>query len=301
MKTIDTCSWIFWNQYEKKIPQKGNEGSLRGTLVHLIFELLLSPRHKKHYKAIIDAQDIKGSPAIRRLVLKLLVKSKILNTVNYDMCNEMILVGLKTDFFGDGGSLGEPEFRFELQNENPKYKVRGYIDKLVFYNDGKIKIVDYKSSKQKFKGDDIAANIQAMVYSLVGYKIFGADDVSAEFIFLRFPRQPLQQVHPSGDQLKGFEYYLSHIYHLINNFSEKDAVSNMAADSSKNRWLCKAGKWECPYMRPFKYYALVDGDGKTVKTALAKTDLKAEEGQSLIIKYYEGCPSYKNVSAKGAL
>jgi hypothetical protein len=298
IKSLETCSWLYWCQYANKIPQRSNEGAMRGTCVHLIFELLIQDKHRKHYDAIMQAGNIKGSPAICRLVIKLLRKDRILTTTNYDMVNDMILVGLRTDFFGlegkEQGFLGEPEYRFEIISDDPKYRIRGYIDKIVFYKKGRIKIVDYKSSKQKFRGDELDANVQSMAYSLAGYKVLGATDVTTEFIFLRFPRQPIQAVHLTQEQLKGFEHYLAYIYELINDFDLKDAQSNMAAFSDKNSWLCKAGKWECPYFKGFSYYALVNKDGTIARTSM-KNDLDAQPGQELKVLKYAGCPAHKTI------
>ena len=54
-------------KYHLNLPDKTNSGALRGSLCHLIFELLLKPRHKKHYEAIIKKKDITGSGAVLRL------------------------------------------------------------------------------------------------------------------------------------------------------------------------------------------------------------------------------------------
>jgi len=209
----------------------------------------------------------------------------------------MILVGLNLDFFGEGGTVGEPEFRFELSNESPEYKIRGYIDKTITYPDGHVKIVDYKSSKAKFSGDDLEANVQAMVYSLVGYKILKAKKASAEFIFLRFPKQPLQQLVFTESQLKGLEHYLSYMYELTNSLTAETAKNNLAINCEKKKWLCKAGKWECPYLRPFKYHALLDAEGNVARTALKKEDLKPEPGQTFTILEAAGCPGHPNISS----
>jgi len=302
IKCLETCSWLYWNQYEKKVPQKTNDGALRGTVVHTIFEVLINPRHHHHVHELIAKKSVNGSPAVRRLLIKLLGEQNILNVTNFEMCDEMIVVGLKTDFFGRGGKLGKPEFKFELVNEDPLYKIRGYIDKLVFYDGGRMKIVDYKSSKSKFSGDELTANIQSMAYSLVGYKMFNAKDVTAEFVFLRYPNAPVQSVHFSRQELAGFEQYLAYIYQLINPFTEDKAITNLAANSQKNKWLCKAGAtWECPYYRPFKYYALVDENGKVARTALSEDQLTPESGQTMVSKEYLGCPAYPQTSAIGEL
>ena len=51
IKTLDTCSWLFFSKYHLKVPDTTNDGACRGTIVHLIFELLLKPKHKKKYFA----------------------------------------------------------------------------------------------------------------------------------------------------------------------------------------------------------------------------------------------------------
>lgn len=294
IKTIESCTWLYWQQYICKVPQKKEAGALRGGLVHLIFQLLLKQRHRKHYYSILKAKTVNQSPSICRLIVKILGKEKILSVDNFNLCKDMILVGLMEDFLGNGGKVGEPEFKFEISNENPKYKIKGYIDKLIFYGDKNVKIVDYKSSKYKFSGDDLSANVQSMVYSLAGYKLFKAEKVTTEFIFLRFANSPRQKLCFSQEQLKGFEEYLAYVYQIINNFDEKKAKSNMAAYNKKNNWLCGRGAWICPYIKPFTYHATLDKDGKIVKTAIDRKDLEKKGEQKCITMHYTGCPAWKN-------
>ena len=49
IKTLDSCSWLFFSKYHLKVPDTTNDGASRGTIVHLIFELLLKPKHKKKW------------------------------------------------------------------------------------------------------------------------------------------------------------------------------------------------------------------------------------------------------------
>jgi hypothetical protein len=44
IKTLETCSWVYWLNYHAKVPQSQNDGALRGTICHTIFELLLNKR-----------------------------------------------------------------------------------------------------------------------------------------------------------------------------------------------------------------------------------------------------------------
>ena len=70
LKTLETCTWSYWCNYHLKLPQKQNEGAQRGTVCHLVFEMLVKKKHRKHYDRIVKANSIDGSPAIVRLVMK---------------------------------------------------------------------------------------------------------------------------------------------------------------------------------------------------------------------------------------
>ena len=48
IKTLQSCSWMYYAKYIIGIPDKGNDGSSRGTVCHLIFEVLGDPRRKKN-------------------------------------------------------------------------------------------------------------------------------------------------------------------------------------------------------------------------------------------------------------
>jgi hypothetical protein len=122
IKTLETCSWVYWNNYHTKVPQSQNDGALRGTICHTVFELLLNKRHLKNYKRIIKKNAIDGDEGVNRLVKKLSVKVK-LDESNYKLLNDMILVGLKNDFFGEGGEIVKPEYDFEIKNDEPKYQM----------------------------------------------------------------------------------------------------------------------------------------------------------------------------------
>ena len=295
IKTLETCSWVYWNNYHTKVPQSQNDGALRGTICHTVFELLLNKRHLKNYKRIIKKNAIDGDEGINRLVKKLSVKVK-LDESNYKLLNDMILVGLKNDFFGEGGKIVKPEYDFNIQNDEPKYHIRGFIDKPI-----KIKkemhIIDYKSSKYKFRGDDLEANIQAMMYSLASKKLWPKLKPIVKFLFLRFPKQPIQELVFDDNQIKGFEHYLEHINDYVNKFDEESARSNFAIDSAKNKWMCQVGGWKCPYKDPYKYYVKVNDKGEVIETSL-EDNFKDIEGFKVETRTYEGCPKFQISSDK---
>jgi hypothetical protein len=295
IKTLETCSWTYWLNYHLKIPQRSNDGSDRGTICHTIFELLLNKRHLKNYKRIIKKNAIDGDEGVDRLVKKLSAKVK-LDESNYKLLNDMILVGLKNDFFGEGGEIVKPEYDFDITNEEPKYHIKGFIDKPI-----KIKkemhIIDYKSSKYKFRGDDLEANIQAMMYSLASKKLWPKLKPIVKFLFLRFPKQPIQELIFTDEQIKGFEHYLEHVNDYINKFNEESARANFAIDSQKNKWMCQVGGWKCPYKDPYKYYVKVNDKGEVVETSL-ENNFKDIKGFKVETRDYEGCPKFQSSSKK---
>jgi hypothetical protein len=290
IKTLETCSWTYWLNYHLKIPQRSNDGSDRGTICHTIFELLLNKRHLKNYKRIIKKNSIDGDEGVAKLVKKLAKKVQ-LKEENYKLLNDMILVGLKNDFFGEGGEIVKPEYAFDITNEEPKYHIKGFIDKPI-----KIKkemhIIDYKSSKYKFRGDDLEANIQAMMYSLASKKLWPKLKPIVKFLFLRFPKQPIQELSFDEDQIKGFEHYLEHINNYVNNFDENSAQANFAIDNVKNKWMCQVGGWKCPYKDAYEYYVKLDKNGNQVESSL-NNDFKNLEGFTVETRKYEGCPKFK--------
>lgn len=296
IKTLETCSWVYWNNYHQKIPQTQNDGALRGTICHTIFEILLNSKHKKHYNQIIKNNSIRGSKAVERLVKKL--KFKVgLDGSNFEILDQMIMVGLKSDFFGgEDGKIIQPEYPFEIKNKSPKYHIKGFIDKPV-KKKKEMHIIDYKSSKYKFRGDELEANIQAMMYSLASKKLWPKLKPIVKFLFLRFPKQPIQELKFNDEQIKGFEHYLEHINNYIDNFDEKSANANFAADSDKNKWMCQIGSWKCPYKDGYEYYVKINKDGQIIESSLKQIEETGEE-YTIEKRLYKGCPKFHSSNSK---
>ena len=310
LKTLETCSWSYWCNYHLKLPQKQNEGALRGTVCHLVFEMLVKKKHKKHFTKISKAGTIKASPAIHRMVMKHLTQMEnsfdlpMTNEENTELVDDMIVVGLNCDFFGKGGQVDKPEHEFLLDNKDPEYKIRGFIDKPIVYKRGKkIKIVDYKSSKYKFRGEELHSNVQAMVYTLAAQQEWPEYTPTVEFQFLRHPRSPLQQLQFNKEQLRGLEYYLAHSFQIINNFTEETAVTNYAYDTKKNSWMCKIGKWRCPYIDPYDYFVTVNEEGTETKKSFKKRELEnsLKDGEKIEKRSYKGCPRHSTTESENIL
>jgi len=309
IKTLETCSWTYWCKYHLGLPDTTNSGALRGSLCHLVFELLLKPRHRKHYDGIIEKKSVKkGSAAVERLIVKHLKtfvtnsKEGIPEKEDHDLMHKMVYIGLAHNFFGHKGAVIDcPEQEFRIENKGPNYNIYGFMDKPIKYKKKKtIKIVDYKSSKRKFTGEDLESNVQAMMYALAATKLWPEfKKIIVQFLFLRFPRQPVQELEFTKDQLKGFEVYLEHLNVVINSFSEEEAKLNFASDNEYH-WLCGPAKsgWICPFHKPFDYYSLLDEEGNQVKSS-HKNDLGPSDGQTVEKRHYSGCPA-KMCSSKSS-
>ena len=297
IKTLDTCSWLFYSKYFLKTPDTSNDGASRGTIIHLIFELLLKPRHKKKYFT-----KLKRSPTailrikpVNRLLNKHAKRLNVNDKDNLALIYQMLYVGFNHDFFCKGSKQLKEEEHFEIEGDN--FIINGFIDKKAFYKN-KIDIWDYKSSKSKFNREEIEANYQALMYSLATLKKDGIIP-EVKFLFLRFPDSP-EQAAPklTEEELDGFEIFLSELADLLSDYNEDKALENLAKNGKKYRWLCgseKPGKWICPVRRPFEFFSLTEkGSGKIIKSAHTENELEASEGQEIVKQDYEGCPAWNN-------
>ena len=173
IKTLQTCSWQYWSKYHLKLPDKSNEGSLRGTICHAVFECLGNPRHKRHYTRMIKSQNTYASPPIKRMIEAYAKKYSIDDFENMDLINQMIVEGLNCDFFGtqDGKpslSISEKDFDVSIKEEGKNYRILGFIDKLFLFKKKKLAIIrDFKTSKQMFSGKDYTDNMQNLMYCLL--------------------------------------------------------------------------------------------------------------------------------------
>lgn len=317
LKTRETCSWQYWCKYHLRLPDGSNDGARRGTVVHAVCEALLNPKHRDKYDEIIAKHSVWGIDYMKRY-LNLLFHREGLGATspkgedNKQMVEEMILVALSIDFFCENGILEKPEEEFCIENEKPYYKIRGFIDKLA-YCPSFIRLVDYKSSAQKFKGKELTNNIQAKMYSLWAKKAKGLSAI-AEFLFLRYPKDPIQTFEYSEKELEEFELFLEQRQSEFENFTQEDAMSDMAYDKGyggegfSGKLVCGYGTYEgqckkdgTPYYQcfakyPFWYYHIFDESGK-LKLSVREEDLpnvldSFSVTDRIECNFYQGCPRF---------
>jgi ATP-dependent helicase/DNAse subunit B len=315
LKSFTSCSWLYYCNYFLKIPQADNQGALQGNVCHSFFECLLEKRRKPIFKVVMKAGTTKASPSAYKLVKRLIKRNKLPATDEiFDRIDKMILVGLKSDFYVAGGKIVGKEYRFKIENKEPRYNIYGTIDKISLIKKTKVcQIDDYKSSKVKYSGEDKESGIQALVYSLACKKIWPEYKPIVRFHFLQFPDEPVQEVSFTDETLMGFEHYLAETQIRIDAFSEKSAYLNFAADepipadgSFGGRLSCGFAKrpnqmkkdgspmWACPFKFAFTYF-IVKKNEKFVSAHLKKENIILKDGETIESNDYQGCPRYRDI------
>ena len=279
IKTAQSCSWLYYAKYKLALPDSGNDGSSRGSICHLVFELLGEPKRKKIYSSIIKNKDIFASKSIERLVYKHAKRLNVDDDDNINLIKEMTLNGLLYDFYGDTASkpteaISEKDFEITHIDGDVRYKIKGFIDKLFLYKKSKKAIIrDFKSSKQVFQGKEVSDNLQDYMYSLAVRHLYPEySNRQSEFLFLKFkldhrdsknkvaeePAVKKSSKDPSGvvlmdeisqDDLDGFEYQLSAMQNYLDDFSESDAHANFAAKQSFPTDKSFSGPLQCGFAK----------------------------------------------------
>ena len=312
LKTLDTCSWVYYCNYVLKMPQSSNDGANRGSVAHNVLECLLRKDKKVNgqsrgetvQKILID--NPRNSNSVNRLVIKYAKQFNVADEENLNLIYGFLQIALKNNFYLSHLELQEPEYEFIFGDpEVEGYRLKGFIDKHGICDKTKtLEIWDYKTSKAKFPKGELDNNLQALIYSLIMWKKYPDYKNSVKFLFLKFPRAPLQEISFSTDQLSGFEEILKSSYEYLQDFGYEKAKSNLAFNNQKNSWLCGKAcypgeekedgtlKWCCQHKFARKYYAVVNEAGDNLRTAYNLEDLKEQDGEKVLLKSYGGCPAF---------
>jgi len=261
--------------------------------------MLLNPRHRHHFDLVKNA-GLQHSTACERLVRKSMKREGLTKEDDFFLICEFVDVAVNEDFFMEGFEMLPPEYAFDIKNENPPYHIVGYIDRLGFKGD-LCRIEDWKTSKNRFTGEDLRFNIQSLIYQLAVNKLWPKIKKSfVNFLFLKFRKNPRQVVSVSNEKLKGVEHYLSHLTEYLSDFNQSKIESNYGWDNPSKKPLCgKIGlkddgvthHWICPEALPRTYYVLTK-DGKVISSKNSKDELTQVEGSIIEERKYAGCPKF---------
>jgi len=335
---MTSCSWLYWCKYHLKLPDKTNDGALKGSIVHLVLECLGKNRHKKHYDSILNKGSVIASKPIKALIHKHAKAANLLSdNSNIKDIYDMVFRGLVYDFFGT--QIGKPtevisekDFELEIEEEDLRYRVKGFIDKLFVYkNKGVALIRDFKTNKKVYEGKEVTDNLQDYIYTLAVKKLYPEyKNINMEFVFLKAmesqkseegfwqivgsKKSILSMRNKSDDEMIGFEYELTEFQSYAESFNEGTAESNLASNqgmpkdgSFGGRLLCgfakspdekkKDGspKWYCSCKFGFEYYSLLDKNQELKRNFFPKKEAlqSKQKGDKIKKMQYKGCPSFK--------
>lgn len=308
LETYQTCSALYAAKYLHKLPDAGNSGSKRGSVTHDTLEILHNPRHKTKIDRVLVEKTCQNIPSLWKLVVGYATKYGVNNEDDLNMIDNFIHTALITDFHGPAGTIetySERDFDFEVESGPVNYRLKGFIDRTFVYRKGNnlyIKTIDWKTSKEIFKGDKIETNNQAICYQLaITRYLFPEIPMGQfEFIFLKFPKKPVLAISLMNEfALYGYELFLTNVQKELNEFSVENTADNYAAHSRATSWLCgreglkKDGtpNFICGCRKPLKYWASVK-DGKIISSSFTREGLKVGDGEVAEEKSYGGCSYY---------
>lgn len=330
MKTLHSCSWLFYAKYILNVPDRTNDGANKGTVVHAVMEAL-GDRKKRggHYNRILKARTIIACPSVLRYVKSYAEKLKVGGEENLADLDKMIVAGLSYDFYGEDfnatESYSEIEFNIKKNEGGKFYSIRGFLDKLFLdKKNGKALIRDFKTSKDIFKGEDLHNNLQHYMYSLAVSHLFPwVKEIETEFLFLRHDLSSrdsygVQRLSiKDKDIIEGFELELSEHQIVIDNFNLRNACSNMAINApyptdksfggpiacgyAKVKGQCKKDGtpyWNCSAKFDFKYFLIRDKKSKRVVKTCFEDEIERFSKKYLKKSFhyeertYAGCPKF---------
>lgn len=299
------CDFAGWVQYNLGIRGSSTEATSKGSIVHYVCEALVNPRHRGKIQTILETRNVFSVPSVERMIHTWARKFGILDKDSLNDINEFLLVALSNDFLCEGSDKILIEYPFNYEGEN--FIIRGFIDKLAFFEKEKLIIVyDYKTSKSKIKKDE---NLQGKIYEFVIKKQFPGYKVKTVFLYLRFKRSAYEE-YPESDkeELEMFEEYLVHFSDYLISLDRTKIGGNLAFNNPDTRrkfcgsylpgQLTESGKkgYCCEWKFPRKYYSLLE-KGRVIQNSLDKSELERirKRGQKIVEKMTEGCPAYRNL------
>lgn len=318
IKTFSSCSEIYAAKYLDKIPDNKNSGSVRGSIVHELFELYINrKKYEKTVNKIIQTNELPKSAI--KFITKKLKDEGFFSEENLNKCKNFVLTGLKNDFYCESGELQPPEEHFEI---GEGYKIQGFIDQYAIYFDGVdyfAIVKDFKSQRQKFTNQELENNLQGFTYLLAVKNKHPKINIFksyVKFILLDFPEDPIQIFKLKNQaQIDGFESYLKYMNELVDKFGHKNRKDNLAAkkghpkpeDGFSGLLMCGIGvsyagelkkdgktpKYYCSFRFPFEYFVAIK-DGEIKYRSKTKSDLDKYEklGYSIETRKYKGCPHW---------
>lgn len=182
------CQWKYYLEYYAGISSIANFKASKGTLAHLVLELLAKSKKTEHYKLKDKYSDYKYLLDICwQRFLKDNSDHYEITDKDYKFCQKSIEAVLNTCYNPLNLKVIKTELQFELDINKKGFKtlsgknclLRGTIDLVTENDSNTIEVIDYKTGKRtdwitgKVKElEDFQKDIQLRIYDLALYTLF---------------------------------------------------------------------------------------------------------------------------------
>lgn len=299
LKTLNHCTLEFYYQEILKLPSKVHNRTAQGSCIHSLFECLMSPRRRKTFIALMENQtSVRNIPSLPRFIRAYDRRHGI---APYEMSAmldmlDVAFLGIRRHFVDASGKWSPPpawfnEKRFQIKVGEAV--ISGFIDLLIVWPD-RVLVIDLKSQKARFTKDELANNIQGILYQLATEHEYHLIPV-VDFIMLRHPPTPkdlsrhIQRFEATSEtHLAGLRSYIDHSYGVVNRFGMKEAMSAPTTDSGFCRYVCQ-------YLKSFDYWSLSKKATPHLVLATFPLDKPPQVGQDEVLTkmHHAGCAAHR--------
>jgi len=245
------CPRKYYYRYIMKLPEPPNIHMVCGTIIHSVLEHFFDidpasferPSHNilKYAEKLLDTYWVANIQKLRALELD----SEILN--EYYVENRTMLHRWISKFLQQVEATGKTfvEAWAELKPSAEEYLksealgIQGYIDAIFNYEDGTIKIVDYKTSRKDIITPEY--RLQAGIYAVLVQELKGVLPSKIEFDFLKGQTQSVEVTEYLVNDTK-FEIEQIHMA------TETDSTEDYPKKpSGLCKWSNERGSGQCPF------------------------------------------------------
>jgi putative RecB family exonuclease len=190
LDTYKMCASKYFYTYIQKEPRSFNDAAVLGNIVHSVLEECLENDKQ------MDLEELQKEFVVQKQSYDptSIIPQPLLD-VGHEILNEFYDKHSDEDL-----RIYEKEFGFSFVIGN--YAINGFIDRIDYYDENTINIIDYKTGKWEVAQKRIAENLQLGIYALAVSLAFPDKEIRGELYYLRsgkrkahtFSQEDIEQV-----------------------------------------------------------------------------------------------------------